>query len=78
MAVEHILACDGERALALSADREPLVGEQVRPVQRGLGALASPPAGVRSERASRPGKGQRQQQGERADTALHVASTELE
>src|ERR671920_452694 len=39
LAVKDLIACQGERPLLIALDLYPIVGEQVRPVERGLRAL---------------------------------------
>src|SRR5215212_10798313 len=46
VAVIHVLPCNGEQPLVLPGDYNPILGEQIRPVQRSLQALR--PGGVLS------------------------------
>src|SRR5215217_7291670 len=39
LAVMHLIACSGERPFVVPPDLNPLVGEKILPLQRGLGAL---------------------------------------
>src|SRR5215218_8922620 len=39
LAVMHLIACNGERPFVVPPDLNPLVGEKILPLQRGLGAL---------------------------------------
>jgi hypothetical protein len=39
LAVKDLIACQGERPLLIALDLNPILGEQVRPVERGLRAL---------------------------------------
>ena len=39
LAVKDLIACQGERPLLISLDFNPILGEQLRPVERGLRAL---------------------------------------
>src|SRR5918995_487343 len=39
LAVMHLIACSGERTLVIPPDLNSAFGEEIPPVQRGLGAL---------------------------------------